>query len=173
MSGAPSPGAQCRSCISASCTLGCRPYSHFMEGETDVLTSATQGRARAVARDGWEGAVRMRRAMGTRGFQALLWSRRSGRGDHVLESGARRGQGTQGTTRCQKQKQTHFPSILSKVTTALVEQSQRELLDEECLLQRTSSSLFLRAQLAACFPLSRTSLQFLLDLVSPGCMDMR
>lgn len=90
VSGAPSPGAGCRSCISASCTLGGRTYSHFMEGETDVLTSATQGRARAEARDGWEGAVRMGRAVVTRGFQASLWSRRSGRGDHVLESGARR-----------------------------------------------------------------------------------
>ena len=64
----------------------------------------------------------------------------------------------QDVTRCQKQKQTHFPSILSKVITALAEQSQRELLGEECLLQRTSRSLFLGAQLAACFPLSRTSL---------------
>lgn len=67
-------------------------------------------------------------------------------------------------TKGQKQKQIHFPSILSKLTTALTEQSQQGLPGEECLLQRTSRGLFLGAQLAACFPLSRTSLQFLLEL---------
>lgn len=77
----------------------------------------------------------------------------------------------QDVTRCQKQKQTHFPSILSKVTTALTERSQQELPGEERLLHGASRSLFLGAQLAACFPLSGTSLQFLLDLASPGCMD--
>lgn len=53
-------------------------FPFYGGGNSDVLTSATQGRVRAVARDGWEGAVRMGRAVGTRGFQASLWSRRSG-----------------------------------------------------------------------------------------------
>lgn len=79
-----------------------------MEGETDVLTSATQGRARAVARDGWEGAVRMGRAVGTRGFQASLWSRRSGGGDHVLQSGARSGARDSGHDKVSEAKANSF-----------------------------------------------------------------
>lgn len=42
-----------------------------------------------MPRDGWEGAVRMGRAVGPRGFPDALWSR-TGLGDRILESGARR-----------------------------------------------------------------------------------
>ena len=82
----------------------------------------------------------------------------------------------QDVTRCQKQKQTHFPSILSKVTTALTERSQQELPGEERLLGRGVSVIrggTLIVNLPGSPKAVRESLEFILGSLEHGLSILR
>lgn len=94
MFGVPTPGAGCRSCIAASCTLGGGTCSHFMEGETDGAWPVTPREGPGLQPGGdRECAVRRCWTVGTKscwdspwsGSQVPTWHLMEGWGDYILE----------------------------------------------------------------------------------------